>query len=452
MNRNNAIIRLLSFPDRFFEINVWSAYAGYALIIVATLLAALMIWRWRGGQRFYIRLFLPAGLFIAAFMWSVTDRGWLFMDFWKAYFYAGSQVLIDPSQLYHTNALHFVNIPLVAVIFVPFAKIGLTKGALALAVLNILASAVACYLLIRHSGAQGWRKTAIIGLFLVNGPLYYNLRLGNTIQIILLLIVLALVCLEMEKDTWAGVILGCAAVVKLPLLLLGAYFLFRKHWCAAAAFAATLTVLVGTSILLFGISLHLTWFQYIGEFSQKPIAAYNVQCLAGLLARLVSQGSMTDWGFTDVPKWYGTVYNVGNIFLLGVTGIAIFRPRLSKDRSQQAAGFTIMVMLCFLISPLSWSHYYHIMLLPLSLFAGGTLQLPKGAFWPLTVGGGAFLLSLPVWHPGSDFHIPIFLPLNVLVSHYYIGGLLVLMALIISYCFNRQPYVSEKTFEKNKLG
>ena len=82
------------------------------------------------------------------------------------------------------------------------------------------------------------------------------------------------------------------------------------------------------------------------------------------------------------------------------------------------------------ISPVSWSHYYLLLLLPFGLYLGGQLPLPDDALTRRLMWSGFLLASLPV----------VFVPLKpdwlgavaarTVISAWLIGGLLVLAALM----------------------
>src|SRR5512139_2660177 len=139
---------------------------------------------------------LPAALFSPA-------SGYL--DFDHAYYPAAEQIRRDPGQVYRgatydgrTGVLdisapaYFVNVPLVAWLFVPLTFLPLPQaGAVFLAINAALALASLFLLQRRAAGAgEGWRW-AITAVFITSGPLLNGLNLGQTTLLILLLLLAA---------------------------------------------------------------------------------------------------------------------------------------------------------------------------------------------------------------------------------------------------------------------
>ena len=143
-----------------------------------------------------------------------------------------------------------------------------------------------------------WRQTAraarlpahgaaLLALcFALNGPLYNGLREGNTTHITLLAVALALIRFREDRPFGAGVLLGAAALLKLPLLLFGAYFVLRRRWRAVAGGLLVTGGAALLSVLVFGLDVHRLWYeQFVAGSGEKPIAAFNVQSVAALVAR-----------------------------------------------------------------------------------------------------------------------------------------------------------------------
>ena len=111
----------------------------------------------------------------------------------------------------------------------------------------------AWYLLCREAKLDGSKGWLLLFLFAANGPLINSSKEGNTSQMVLLGLVAALVLLKTQRNVVAGVLLGLCALIKLPLLIFGAYFLARRELgrgaglfctsrCLGAAFPSCLRV------------------------------------------------------------------------------------------------------------------------------------------------------------------------------------------------------------------
>ncbi len=366
---------------------------------------------------------------VMVFMWRVSDPPELFSDFSQAYYPAGQAIVQDVSRLYDRIAgcdesavCGFVNIPAIALPFAPLSRLSLERAETAFALLSLGCIAASLYYLLALTAATGWRRWALAALFVTNGPLFYSFREGNLTHVVLLLLVLALVCIERDEDVWAGVLVACAALIKLPLGLLGVYFLLKGRWRSVAGLGISFLALVGTSLLWAGWESHVTWYrESVLPFSSKSLAAFNVQSVDGFLLRLRTDAPLYDW--TPIPVDEALrVARTGLIgALFGITGI-ILCARHSRGGSKDILYLEFSVVLCLalIISPISWTHYYLFLLIPFSLYIGGRLPVQQSGSWSLGMVACILLTSPPVLflNPSSGSTVGI-----LLISHYVFGAL-----------------------------
>lgn len=373
-------------------------------------------------------------LFMVVFLWNVTNFfGRLFIDFNKAYYPAGYLVFQNPVMLYDQpkGDLTFVNLPIFAFLFVPFSLLPKLPAGLLMLLLGIIASLAASYFLLKLTNVSGWRKFALVGLFVINGPLYYSLKWGNTTHFVLLLLIGAIFLIQKRRDVWVGVLLAIAGLIKIPLLLFGAYFALRGRWRVVLGFGISLLVIVGTSVLLFGIDLHLLWFEKcIQPFMGKPVSAYNVQSVDGFLARLLIKPDLYNWLPLEVGSYFKIVKYVMLSLLIGGVIFVFWRKKSPPTLEVEYLEFSIVLCLALVIASISWTHYYSFLLLPLSLYLGDKLAVPRGRLWFGLMVLGTFLISQPVVfvQPLNPFWKS--LMFRVLISHYFFGGILLLGVLL----------------------
>ncbi|HEY9711187.1 MAG TPA: glycosyltransferase family 87 protein [Oculatellaceae cyanobacterium] len=378
---------------------------------------------------------VPA-LYMIIFMWIVSDHFPLFSDFNVAYYPAGRLILQNPSELFQEddlkNILGFVNIPIIAILFTPFSFLSLPNAHLLLAVLSGLAIFTACYFLVKLTKVSGSERLALLGLFVINGPLYYSLRQGNSTHFVLLLLLAGLFCIQAKREIWLGSLLAIAGLLKIPLFLLGIYYLMRGRLRVVVGFSATLLAILGASLILFGFDLHLAWFQHcIQPYAGKPMPAFNVQSVDGFLARLLTNSDLIKWVPIEV-SWDFKVIRYALLSLLVGTAIWVcWRSKPPSTLEVENLEFSIVLCLALVISPISWTHYYLFLLLPLSLYLGKRLAVPKGQLWFNLVLLSTLLISLPVKLPPQPSNPVLSLVISkFLVSHYFFGGLLLLGVLL----------------------
>jgi glycosyl transferase family 87 len=351
--------------------------------------------------------------------------GPVFIDFVKAYHYAGRAVLTNPSTLYDcTRAQCFVNVPIVALLFVPLAPLDpLGAGVLfSIAGLALLVAAV-------QRLARGAPLEVIVWLTLLSGPLYYSMRIGNTTHMLLLPLIVAFERLARGHQTMAGVLLAGSALLKPPLALFLPYFVVRRNFGAAIVMAACTACAVAASIALFGLELHRFWFrEFVVQQGSGPIGAYNVQSVNGSLAHLLTRGHLRDW----YPIYVGPQFRMLSVGLTGVllAAVTIGCWRAGPPRSEAAWHAELSLVLCLtvLIAPISWTHYYLLLLIPIAWLVAGHVSLNWRSRAALAA--AIVLISPPVVVLSLQGRISNALYERILISHYFFGGVLLLSVLI----------------------
>jgi alpha-1,2-mannosyltransferase len=384
-----------------------------------------------------------AGVAIHALLWLISEPATLFSDFYKAYYPVAESLWFEGTHdtwpLGETGAGSFVNIPVVAWLFVPLVAFGETGAGWAFLVPGIVATVGAWWLLRRFDRPGTLAGPLLLFLFLFNGPLVNSLREGNTTHFILLLLVAALLLWRAQRELAAGLVLGFCAVMKLPLLLFGIYFVVRGRWRIVAGGAAMIAGAGLLSLAIHGLEANIGWYNdSVAPFLGGVIPAFNVQSIDGFLMRLqTGVRDLQDW----LPHTPSTLHRVARtLIVVGLLGGAFWLMRRASTGEARGVGtqppgarelleFVLVLNLAILISPISWSHYYLLLLLPWSLHFGGALELPDDATTRRLVWGSVILSSLPViilplqpdWFGG--------LMARTVISACLFGGVLMLAAL-----------------------
>lgn len=374
---------------------------------------------------------------MAAFVFAISEPGLLFSDFRKAYYPAGQVILEQPGALTPLiESVAFVNLPIVAYLFAPFGILPFKAAAIAFLLLGVAMTLWAWKLLAAEAELDDREPWVLLLLFAANGPLVYSLKEGNTSHMVLLGLVAALIFLRRRRDLAAGVVLGVCALIKLPLLILGAYFVLRRNWAAVAGFSGVLAVSGLLSILVFGWALNQRWFELcVLQFGSNPIGAFNVQSIPSFLVRLGGDASvLRDWsavGIAPLQRFIGT----GLVLLMALVAIVVCarRPETANERERSdlfAHEYALVVALSVISSPMSWTHYYCWLLIPVALFlkpGGAVASSPaaRRAAWL-----GILLISPAVVLLSFDAPLLEFLYVKVLLSHVLAGGLIVYGLLI----------------------
>jgi len=411
-------------------------YLIFILIILVVFKLNTIKLKFIKQQRIFRLCQVILALLMILFLWNISDCPWLFSDFNKAYYPAGHRIIQNPLGLYEQDkwGFEFVNIPIIAIVFTPFSFFSLNVAQVLLAILSGLAVFTACYFLLKLTKVSNDKQLALIGLFVINGPLYYSLREGNVTHFVLLLLIAGLFAIQAKREILLGIILAIAALLKIPLFLLGIYFAMRGRMRVIAGFGFTLLAIVGASLLLFGLDLHLTWYhECIQPFTSKPLSAYNVQSVDSFLVRLLyyTNGKLTNWLPIEVGWDFKIIRYALLSLLVGTTIWVCWRSKPPRTLAEENLEFCIVLCLALVTSAISWSHYYLFLLLPFALYLGNSLAIPKGRLWSSSLVGSILLASLPVIFI-KPTAIPIlnFLYPRLLISHYFFGGVLLLAVLL----------------------
>ena len=381
---------------------------------------------WRDGLVAAVGAIVGGALILAA-----TDTPW-FGDYQSAYYPAGQLILTDPQQIYGKEcAFGFVNLPLVALPFVPFSMLSYTGASLVFTLVGLIMIVWAWFAAVR-SEAIGARDAGgrVFALFVISGPLWYSVCEANLTHFLLVPLIVALGCLTSGRQWLGGAIVGLAAVIKLPLVLFFGYFVARLQFRAALGFAAAVGGTVVLSLLIYGLPLHQQWLDScIFPYAGKPVGAFNVQSLTAFLARFYGANTY-NWTPQPIGGSFPIVQRVLSLGLAATVAAVLLRAGRPRTRKETAVEFSIVLVFVLLFSPLSWTHYFLFVLLPLAIFAAETVEWPRGRAWMLAGAFTVFTLSLPLRGFSNDNPTLRFIYDRFLASHHFYGGVVLLAGLL----------------------
>jgi hypothetical protein len=393
---------------------------------------------------------IAMGVLIHLLWWIICEPPTLFSDFYKAYYPAAEHLwengLRAPWPFTETGAGGFVNIPLIAWAFLPFVPLGEDYAGWVFLAIGALGVLAAWWCLVKLAGAKSNSSLAIALalLILVNGPLVNSLREGNTTHFILLALAFGLLMLREGRPLVAGAVIGATALIKLPMLLVLAYFLWRRRWHVIAGATASIGIVGGLSLLMFGIQAHFGWFQCCVEpFLTGVIPAFNVQSIDGFIIRLDTGASrLREWD----PMTRTTVHQIARLaafaVVFGTTFAVLRQPPRAAGSCMTSNGpgdvsrvelldVAIMVVLAVVCSPVSWTHYYLLLLLPWSLLLGRILSGAADRRVSILTVTSMILASLPVLDVPDGPAMLREVLARTAISAWLFGGFLLLAALLI---------------------
>ncbi|MFN6581424.1 MAG: glycosyltransferase family 87 protein [Aulosira sp. ZfuVER01] len=377
-------------------------------------------------------------------LWRIRYKFPQLRDFYEAYYPAGRLIIDRPEQIYEfikssdgivqPVIYGFVNLPIIAYLLTPFSVVDQQTSGILFTLFGVVAIVYSGWLLIESANLKGWKKNIFIALLAINAPIFNSIWLGNSTHIIFVLLIAAFISFRSKQDLWSGFFLAIAGLIKIPLLFLILYFCLKRRWQVVAGFVGTIIAVVSLSILVCGLDLNVTWFQKcILSFTGQAVAGDTVQSVDAFLIRLLTNAPIDSYDYVDGGLLFKLLrYGIFSL-LMGGTLLACWRSRHITSTQVENLEFSSFLCLTLLISPISWTHYYLFLLLPIALYLGGQLSIPSGWRWSALMTLSILLViapnvrNIPTAHP-----VIVALTRHILVSHYFWGGVLLLGVLLTS--------------------
>lgn len=205
--------------------------------------------------------------------------------------------------------------------------------------------------------------TILVCGFLVSEPLHMHFVYGQINLLLLLLLSLGWWAERRQCFLLAGACLGVATALKLFPGFLVVYYLGRRQW--RAVLAAVLGFLVVN--LLTGLILGLDVFRGYWELGLPSVAqfrgAFGNASLPGLWIKLFAAtgrhgpaAPLIDW---PLLAWLLTV-----ITWIALSGWVWYTARRANSEFARQQAFSLALTAMLLASPITWDHYFVLLLLP----------------------------------------------------------------------------------------
>jgi alpha-1,2-mannosyltransferase len=357
--------------------------------------------------------------------WQQTDA--------TVYRGAGLLVRHRPDQLYTINvgsptALPYLYTPFAALIFAAGSLLSFSLWQVILAVVTIGLTPVIAYAALGMAGrpagqARAGMALAVGGVCVWLEPVAMTLYFGQINMVLLALVVVDLALPDRFRGK--GIMIGIAAGIKLTPLIFIVYLLLTRRIRAAIVSIATfaVTILIGLAALP-----HDSFVYWGGKFLASEVDPYPLtnQTLNGVLLRL-------DSGLSGAHKYW-----LISAAIVGIAGLAI--SVLASRRGHELLAVVTCIITMLLVSPISYTHDYVVVVAVLALAAFGPARMAYRVagcavlialfgFWPLPIpsNGGWHpdtglmprgLLRIAPHNNGLEFH---WRGLELLVGNYYVA-------------------------------
>ena len=227
-------------------------------------------------------------------------------------------------------------------------------------------------------------------------PLIWALAIGQTSLLLLALVSGTLLLAKRGNQGAAGLLLGLAAAIKLTPALLVIYFALRGR-ARLAAWASAFFLLANLgAVAALGAGVNLKFYTEIVPMMSGGTAYFLNQSLAGTLSRIAGGGDVKQVTLEASPviKW---VASLAGILLLGITAWTI-RAVSRRWGARRPEGllldleFSCVLLLTLVLSPISWSHYYLLAVVPLYTIVAAAARTGRRSLALAAAAGVAWLL------------------------------------------------------------
>lgn len=237
-------------------------------------------------------------------------------------------------------------------------------------VFSILSAFLIFLALLRLSRYMQTERTQLMMFFgIVFMPSLYTLYVGQVNGILLALLIFGLDAALKEKDSYAGIFIGLAAIIKVSPAALLLILLFRRRTRALiSAITVALVAFMLSEVIVLGSTVRYFTEVMPSLWDTKPHHATPInQSMRGWLIRVLSA---TKWS-EPVRNWPGDVKVVSigfNIALILLTTATLWLSRVKEFTRRQVYLEAGLVVSCItLISPLGWDHSFILLLIAMSV-------------------------------------------------------------------------------------
>lgn len=300
----------------------------------------------------------------------------------------------------------------------------------AVLLVGVLCVAIASRSAAAHEGGRVKLDYATIAAILLGTLLFYPLLKGcviGQIQTILsLAYTLAFYCWLRGKQRAAGALIGLMVLLKPQMSLLLIWFALRRRWGALIAALISIAAILPIALAIFGWQNNWDYLLVLSTLSRVGESLYGNHSMNGLLNRLLFNGGDPVFHLDSFPPFNPIVYAGTLISSLLLMGLALIFPG-GRGRRGGMADFACMTAVATMASPIAWQHHYGVFL-PILVwlwFGRNSGRAPvRNSAWLVT----AYVLIGDCLSPiNVTWRVPV---LNIVQSHIYFGGLIVLWVLL----------------------
>lgn len=297
--------------------------------------------------------------------------------------------------------------PPVVLLCLPLGWISYEHAAIVWFFFELICLSVSIALLLRWLGVKKWVSYASLSalLILVWPPITSELVIGQLTALLLVLLVGAWQALRSGNDIQGGILIGSAIAVKFfpwPIII---FLMLRKNWRAVSAAVTTVAVANIAASTLIGFDRTAQYYLKTGlSVSQIYHASIGNFSLWTIGWRMFDGTSLHDWigtGATAPPLFSAPAIapyiSIVIPFAMLISGCIFAFQARNLDTS-----FGIMICLMILVSPIAWTYFLLLALIPFGIVVRNlySLDWPRNETNIAICIGITFIITSPqVWKP-----------------------------------------------------
>ena len=256
--------------------------------------------------------------------------------------------------------------PFNALLFLPFSFLSYQTAYVILGVISLILLLMINQLVVRGLELNKEWCLNLTCFTLCWYPFICCLGNGQSSMIIAACLIGGWFCLRLKKEYIAGFLFAIATLMKLFPGLVLVYLLIMKNW--RAFFATVFFIVIG-----FGLTAFIVGFDDIKIYAiimvARDIDDYRGYVLNHSIGGIVSRlfGKQMGWfePLVELPHIASLLIILLSIGILVYTILKLREMAAKKELSDYAFGLTLVTML--LLSPITWSHIFPVLILPMGL-------------------------------------------------------------------------------------
>ncbi|HMF12916.1 MAG TPA: glycosyltransferase family 87 protein [Gemmataceae bacterium] len=273
---------------------------------------------------------------------------------------------------------------------IPFAWMEYHHAFLAWNVLSLAAVIASGWLVVRQLGVRVTLTGLLITyvLVLLYSPFRQQFSQGQLNAVLLLLITGAWAAERSARPGLAGVLLAVAAAVKFIPAFLLLYYAVRGRWRVVWSGVACLAAVTVLTVLVLGSEAFTTYFGSVMPHVATTYADGWINAsLPGFFKKLFEARS----GHIEPLLRSPALCLIGIVLAdLAVVLVTFVVARRARTRAGEDLAFGLAIVAMLLVAPITWDHYFLLLLIPLVL-VGMQLRKLGGWIWLF------FLCLVPLW-------------------------------------------------------